>query len=275
MELLIVLIGTATDPTGAVTSDVSIVGANLQTNVSHESKTDSSGNYSIPFLPAGDYSVSASIASFQTMRTEEVTLQVGQTARLNFELRLGDVSERVTVEANAVLLQTENSAVGAVISIRHLPLNGRTFVQLAQLVPGVQPVTPFSRSVGSLEEFKVETSTTSAEFGGAPGGQVSIVTKRGTNEFHGTLWEFNRNDALTQSYDVIAGKEVTPPRLNRNQFGATIGGPLTISKLYNTRERIALFSSLTGNRANRYSPPCNRPAWYPRHRSAKAISEDY
>ena len=143
-----------------------------------------------------------------------------------------------------------------------LPLNGRNFIQLAQLVPGVQSGTPgsitvrrgrgsvgqtdasfgstaasangqrdtadrffldgietmdydavtysFSPSIDSIAEFKVETSTYSAESGAAPGAQVSMITKSGTNALHGTLWEFNRNDALSQSYDAIAGKSVTP-----------------------------------------------------------------
>jgi hypothetical protein len=80
----------------------------------------------------------------------------------------------------------------------------------------------FSPSVDSLAEFKVETSSYSAESGGAPSAQVNIITKSGTNQLRGTLWEFNRNDALTQSYDAIAGKSVKSPRLNRNQFGANI-----------------------------------------------------
>src|SRR5204863_6222342 len=96
-------------------------------------------------------------------------------------------------------------------------------------------------SVDALSEFKVETSSYGAEVGGAPGGQVSIITKRGANQFHGTAWEFNRNNALTQSYDAIAGKDVTPPRLNRNQFGANIGGPVFIPKVYNGRDKTFFF----------------------------------
>ena len=174
-----------------------------------------------------------------------------------------------------------------------LPLNGRNFIQLAQLIPGVQAGTPgsitvrrgrgsvgqtdaaygstaasangsrdtanrfyidgievmdydamtysFSPSVDSLAEFKVQTSTYSAEYGGAPGGQVNMITKSGTNRYHGTLWEFNRNDQLTQSYDAIAGKSVTSPRLNRNQFGANIGGPVWIPKLYNGKDKTFFF----------------------------------
>src|SRR5262249_7464936 len=221
---------------------------------------------------------------------------VEQVARLDIRLQVGNVSETVEVSAGATLLQTETSSVGTVIDggkIVELPLNGRNFIQLAQLIPGVQAGTPgsitvrrgrgsvgqtdsaygstaasangsrdtanrfyidgievmdydamtysFSPSVDALSEFKVQTSTYSAEFGGAPGGQVNMLTKSGSNLFHGTLWEFNRNDQLTQSYDAIAGKSVTSPRLNRNQFGANIGGPVFIPKLYSGKDKTFFF----------------------------------
>src|SRR5262249_8791339 len=178
---------------------------------------------------------------------------VQQTACIDMQMRIGEVSETVTVEGSVAALQTDNSTVGGVIDgakIVDLPLNGRNFVQLAQLIPGVQAGTPgsitvrrgrgssgqqdsplgstamsangsrdtanrylldgiefmdydamtysFSPSVDSLAEFKVETSNSSAESGGAPGGQVNMLTRRGGNRLTGTIWEFNRNDALTQ-----------------------------------------------------------------------------
>ncbi|MEJ7608986.1 MAG: TonB-dependent receptor [Bryobacteraceae bacterium] len=290
------LVGSATDSSGAILPEVLVRVTNLATNAVREAKTDASGGYSLVFLPAGDYSVASALKGFQASKVESVTLQVQQTARVDFNLKVGDVAETVIVEASASLLQTETSTVGTVIDaqkIVDLPLNGRNFVQLAQLIPGVQAGTPgsitvrrgrgsigqqdspfgstgmsangsrdtanryfidgvefldydamtysFSPSVDSLAEFKVETSSYSAEAGGAPGGQVNILTKRGGNAFHGTLWEFNRNDALTQSYDAIAGVSSTPPRLNRNQYGANIGGPVLIPKLYSGRDRTFFF----------------------------------
>src|SRR5262249_51542462 len=221
---------------------------------------------------------------------------VEQVARLDIRLQVGNVSETVEVSAGATLLQTETSSVGTVIDggkIVELPLNGRNFIQLAQLIPGVQAGTPgsitvrrgrgsvgqtdsaygstaasangsrdtanrfyidgievmdydamtysFSPSVDSLAEFKVQTSTYSAEYGGAPGGQINMITKSGTNRDHGTLWEFNRNDQLTQSYDAIANKSVTSPRLNRNQFGANFGGPVWIPKIYKGTDKTFFF----------------------------------
>ena len=290
------LLGTATDPSGAVLPNVAVKATNLATNAVRDATSDASGNYTIPFLPAGDYSVTASLAGFQAQKVENLTLQVQQTARVDFQFKVGDVSESVTVAATAAALQTENATVGTVIDgskIVDLPLNGRNFIQLAQLVPGVNPGTPgsitvrrgrgsvgqsdpsygataasangmrdtanrifldgietmdydavtysFSPSVDSLAEFKVETSSYSAESGSAPGAQINMITKSGTNALHGTLWEFNRNDELTQSHDALANQSVTPPRLNRNQFGANIGGPVFLPKIYHGKDKTFFF----------------------------------
>jgi len=289
-------VGSIADASGAVVPNVLVKATNLATNVSRETKSDDSGNYTLPFLPAGDYSVTASISGFQTQTVDRLTLQVQQTARIDFKLTLGSINEKVTVAASAEVLQTENATVGTVIDfgkISQLPLNGRNFIQLAQLVPGVQPGTPgsitvrrgrgsvgqtdaaygstaasangqrdtadrffldgietmdydavtysFSPSIDSIAEFKVETSTYSAESGSAPGAQVNMITKSGANAVTGTLWEFNRNDALTQSYDAIANKSVQPGRLNRNQFGANIGGPVVLPKIYHGKDKTFFF----------------------------------
>ena len=290
------LTGIITDPAGAVIPNVTVKATNLATNAVRETKTAETGSYTLPFLPAGDYSVTASAGGFQTQRIDRITLQVQQTARVDLQLRIGEVTETINVEATGADLQTDTATVGSVIDgakIVDLPLNGRNFVQLAQLIPGVQAGTPgsitvrrgrgsigqqdapfgstamsangsrdtanrylidgiefmdydamtysFSPSVDSLAEFKVETSNSSAESGGAPSGQVNMLTRRGGNRLTGTLWEFNRNDALTQAYDEIGGKDVAPPRLNRNQFGANLGGPVYIPRLYNGRDKTFFF----------------------------------
>jgi hypothetical protein len=290
------VLGAVSDPSGAAVPEVRIQAANLATNVVRETLSDAAGDYSIPNLPPGLYRITASKAGFQSSRLDNVTLQVEQVARLDIRLQVGNVTETVDVSADAALLQTETSSVGTVIDagkIVDLPLNGRNFIQLAQLIPGVQAGTPgsitvrrgrgsvgqtdsaygstaasangsrdtanrfyidgievmdydamtysFSPSVDSLAEFKVQTSTYSAEYGGAPGGQVNMITKSGTNSLRGTLWEFNRNDQFTQSYDAIANKSVTSPRLNRNQFGANVGGPVWIPKLYKGKDKTFFF----------------------------------
>src|SRR5215831_5323289 len=290
------VVGTVTDPSGASVPDVRVQASNLATNVSRETLSDGTGAYSLPNLPPGVYRITASKTGFQSSRLDNVTLQVEQVARLDIRLQVGNVTETVDVAADAALLQTETSSAGTVIDagkIVELPLNGRNFIQLAQLIPGVQAGTPgsitvrrgrgsvgqtdsaygstaasangsrdtanrfyidgievmdydamtysFSPSVDSLAEFKVQTSTYSAEYGGAPGAHVNMITKSGTNRYHGTLWEFNRNDQLTQSYDAIAGKSVTSPRLNRNQFGANFGGPVWIPKVYKGTDKTFFF----------------------------------
>lgn len=290
------LLGTVTDATGAGVPGVAIQVASLATNVTRDVVSDSSGAYALPNLPPGVYRVTATKTGFQASRAESVTLQVEQVARLDIKLQVGSITETINVDASAAQLQTETSSVGTVIDsgkIVELPLNGRNFIQLAQLIPGVQAGTPgsitvrrgrgsvgqtdsaygstaasangsrdtanrfyidgvevmdydamtysFSPSVDSLAEFKVQTSTYSAEYGGAPGGQINMITKSGTNRFHGTLWEFNRNDQLTQSYDAISKKSVTSPRLNRNQFGANIGGPVWFPKIYKGSDKTFFF----------------------------------
>ncbi len=298
--------GIATDPSNAVLSGVQVRLKNLQTNTVREVTTDTTGGFSIPFLPAGTYSLSATAAGFQTFQVESFVLQVGQTARVDLALQIGDVTQTITVSGEASALQTESASVGSVIDggkVVDLPLNGRNFIQLAQLVPGVNPGTPgsisvrrgrgsigetssafggtgmsangardtnnrfyldgvefmdydaysypFALSVDSLSEFRVETSTASAEYGGAPGGQVSILTRRGTNQLRGTLWEFNRNDALTQTYNAIAEKDATSPRLNRNQYGANVGGPVFLPKFYDGRNKTFFFFNWeSGRRAS-------------------------
>jgi hypothetical protein len=132
------LTGAVTDPTGALVPGVMITVTNLATNGVRETKTDETGTYTLPFLPAGDYSITAVAAGFQTQKIDRVTLQVQQTLRVDLQLRIGDVAETVSVEALAVALQTDNATVGTVIDgakIVDLPLNGRNFVQLAQLIP--------------------------------------------------------------------------------------------------------------------------------------------
>ncbi len=289
------LVGTLTDANGAVVQGAQVKVVNLATGAARTATTDESGNFSLPFLPAGEYEVTISAQGYKTKKIDRLTLQVSQTLRQDFAMEVGAVSETVNIMATGVQLQTENSTVGTVIDsakIVELPLNGRNFVQLAQLIPGVQAGTPgsitvrrgrgsigqtdagfgstamsangsrdtanrffldgieamdhdaetysFSPSIDSIAEFKVETSTYSAESGGAPGGQVNMVTKHGGNQYHGTLWEFNRNDALSQSYDAIGKKDETPPRLNRNQFGANFGGPVKLP-FYDGKDKTFFF----------------------------------
>ncbi len=305
--------GTVSDASGATLPGAMVKVQSKATNATRETVTDNSGNYTIPFLPAGDYSVNVQARGFQSQNVATLNLQVQQTLRQDFQMKIGDVAESINVDAAQATLQTENAIVGAVIDaakVVELPLNGRNFVQLAQLIPGVQAGTPgsitvrrgrgsigqtsaafgetamsangmrdtanrylidgiefmdydamtfsFSPSVDSLSEFKVETSSYGAETGGAPGGQVNLVTRRGSNQYTGTLWLFNRNDALTQTYNAIGGVSAVNPRLNRNQYGANFGGPVALPKIYNGRDKTFFFFNWEAGRLLQATNPVLR-----------------
>ncbi len=290
------LTGIVTDASGAPVSNVRVRATSIRTNAVRETNTNDAGSYTLPFLAAGEYNIDTTKEGFQSGKVTGLTLQVGLTARVDMQINVGNVGESINVQANAATLQTENATVGSVIDaqkIVDLPLNGRNFIQLAQLIPGAQAGTPgsitvrrgrgsigqqdssfgstgfsangsrdtanrffldgvevmdydamtysFSPSVDSLAEFKVETANYSAESGGAPGGHINMLTKRGGNAFHGTVWEFNRNDALTQTSDAIGKRPVANPRLNRNQFGANLGGVVRIPKVYNGKDKTLFF----------------------------------
>ena len=258
------VVGTVSDPSGAAVPTAIVSIHNVQTNQVRSTKTNEVGNYEFSFLPIGEYTLSIEAPGFQKAEISQFQLNVDQVARVNVQLTVGEVSEKVSVEASAVGLQTETSNVGTVIDsqkVVELPLNGRSFVQLALLTPGVNPGTPgsitvrrnrgavgqqvgmsangardtqnrfyydgieamdldsynfsFSPSVDAIQEFRVDTSTYSAEVGGAPGGQVNLMTKSGTSQLHGGAWEFNRNDAfaaLAPFQPFTRERQAAPPQ---------------------------------------------------------------
>lgn len=305
------LVGRVSDPSGASVPKAKITVTHVATNQSRTTETNATGVYEVPFLPIGSYTLEVEAQGFQKARVEAFAISVGQTARVDVQLAIGSVAESVTVEATAIGLQTENATLGAVIDrqkVAELPLNGRSFIQLALLMPGVNPVTPgslsarsaggslgqavgmnangfrdnqnryyydgveamslgsysftFSLSIDAIQEFKVDTSVYSAAVGAAPGGHVNLTTKSGTNSWRGQLWEFNRNDKLTALEPFQAFRPgAKPPRLNRNQFGGNLGGPLTLPGLYNGRDHTFFFFNaefgrlITGTSGNRVQVP--------------------
>jgi hypothetical protein len=261
------MVGTARDASGAVLPNVGIRVTNEQTNQSMSVTTDSLGNYTVPLLKPGVYSVAAELSGFRRFLRSGIVLQVEQTARVDISMELGDLSQAVEVTGLAPLLQTENSTVGSVIDDRkivELPLNGRSFIELALLVPGVaraggaqgpwaltvdggRPQNnnflldgtqntdgDFNKaivnpSVDVIQEFKVQTSNYSGEFGRAGAGQINVVTKSGTNEFHGTVYEFHRNSAF-DARSITSPQKL--PNFIRHQFGFTTGGPIVKNKTF-------------------------------------------
>jgi len=298
--------GEVTDPSGSVVPNAAITATNTATNVARTTETNSAGVYTFPNLIPGVYQVKATMSGFQTAVTNNIELQVQQTARVDFALTVGSSTQTVEVAANAALLSTENATVGTVIEeqrIMQLPLNGRSFFSLVALSPnvtygftaaaqaaprlggsraGLTIATAGSRStwqnytldgitntdidfntyilqpsVDALQEFKVQTGIYPAEFGRAAG-QVNVSTKPGTNEYHGTMSEFLRNDKLdARDYDFSsATRSATNPSPGRkpyrqNQYGFTLAGPVQIPKVFNGKNRLFFMTNWEGYKSRR------------------------
>src|SRR5260370_12826014 len=171
------IVGNVTDASGAVVVGAKVTATNKATNTGRATVTDSSGKYSLPSLPTGTYSLSVEMAGFPGQRTDSLILEASQTARPDFKIAAGTVTETITVEtgAAAAQLQTESGVVGEVIDAKKivdLPLNGRNFVQLAQLIPGVNPGTSGSitgrRARGSVASSDGPFGSTAIQVNGQP-----------------------------------------------------------------------------------------------------------
>src|SRR5439155_17092376 len=144
------VVGTATDPSGAAVPGAAVTIQSVQTKQVRSTKTNEAGNYEFSFLPIGAYTLAVEASGFQKAEVSQFQLSVDQVARINVQLNVGELTEKVSVEASTVALQTEDVSVGTVIDsqkVVELPLNGRSFVQLALLTPGVNPGTPGSITV--------------------------------------------------------------------------------------------------------------------------------
>jgi TonB dependent receptor/Carboxypeptidase regulatory-like domain/TonB-dependent Receptor Plug Domain len=285
--------GLVLDPSGKVIVAADIVIVNDATGVQYPGKTNTEGIYVVTNLPPGPYRIQVSKIGFKTLIKPDIILSVQDALAINFTLPIGAVSETVTVEGGAPLVNTESAAVSTVIDrnfVESLPLNGRSFNTLLQLTPGVVvaptnsgfannggqfsisgqrtsgnnflidgasanfgvgPVlgqgtagtgaaqafsvlggTSSLVSVEALQEFRVETSSFAPEFGRSPGGQVILTTRSGTNEFHGGVYEYFRNDVLDAN-DWFA-KQASLPRApeRHNDFGGYLGGPIQNGKTF-------------------------------------------
>jgi Carboxypeptidase regulatory-like domain len=270
--------GTVTDPTGAAISGAEVTVRNTDTNATRTAKSGDTGEYVVPELDAGTYEVGIKQANFKEFVTKNVQLFVSSTQVVNATLQVGSTSEQVTVEANPVQVETSTGAVGNVVEgneVRELPLNGRSFVQLTQLMPGVSPQANFDSknkgllagvdfsvngnnttgnifmvdgvnnndigsnrtilvypSIDAIQEFKILRNSYGPEYGQAMGAIINIITRGGTNQFHGSAFYEGRNDVLnaTDYFNTLNGapKDV----LRRNDWGYTIGGPIKKDKLF-------------------------------------------
>jgi len=275
--------GTVTDKAGAVVSGATVTATSQGTGISREAKTDDSGHYLIPLLPVAYFTIRVESAGFGPAEQKDVRLQIDEHRELDFSLVPASVSTSVEVSASEVAVQTTNPTLGQVITseqVAELPLNGRDFVQLATLTPGVtQETNPssffnggpssevsargtYSLSVGgsraqstdwlldgvdnneltaggiailpsidAINEFKVLTYNYSAEWGTRAGPTVLVTTKSGSNQYHGSLFEFFRNTKLdAEAYDF--GTPSPKQQFNLNQFGGAFGGPIQKDKTF-------------------------------------------
>src|SRR6202789_535630 len=268
------ILGTVTDSTAAVIPNADVTLTNLGTNEKRRALSNSSGDYSFTLLPVGHYSIAVKATGFATSITKDLSVEAGDHARNDVHLQPG--SERMVVEvtASTPLLQTDSATVSSTVTakaVQDLPLNGRNFVQLVQLVPGANegPGTGLSsggrpddrrtdpsglsvngqddtlnnwvidgvddneRIIGTIgvkpnvegiQEVTVQTNSYTAEAGRTAGGVINLVTRSGTNQFHGSPYEYFRNDIFDgRNYFQTTGPK---PELRQNQYGASVGGPI-------------------------------------------------
>ncbi len=268
------LVGQVLDISGATIAGAQVSAQNVGTGFTYQVQSSANGEWTISPVRIGTYKMTIAVKGFKTAEVDAVTLDVQQRQRVDVKLEPGSVTETITVQETAPLLETDTSERGQVINGRTmigLPLNGRNPVQLAQLTAGVTVSEPGARdesgygfsangarslennflldgidnnsnlpdllnetnyvvmpSVDALQEFKVETDSYNAEFGRATGAIVNATLKSGTNQFHGVLYEFLRNQHL----DARNFFDPTLPPYHQNQFGATLGGPIVHDKLF-------------------------------------------
>ncbi len=266
------LTGTILDPEGKAIPQASLVLADSETNAALRAASDAAGRYLFAVPRPGRFTLTVEAAGFKRAVRHPVTLTAGERIRLDLTLDIGPLEESIRITSDVPLLRTESSDLGQLVENRKivdLPLNGRSFVSLAGLVPGValppgslfpringgRPRTneylfdgvtvlqpepgqvAFMPVVDAIQEFKIETNNPSAEYGRFNGGVINLTTKSGGNELHGTAFEFLRNEALNARNLFASGK----PRFRRNQFGFVLGGPIV-------RDRTFFFGDYQGSR---------------------------
>ncbi len=270
--------GAVTDPTDEAVPGATVNLEGTETGLNRTTFTNSSGIYTFADLPVGAYQVTISLDGFKSTVVSGIQLNVADVREVSATLELGDVEETITVEAEAITIETLSGEVAGLITgeqIRELPLNGRNFVQLTIMQPGVSAPDGWDQknkgllggvnmsvsgssmtgnqwlvdgannndvgsnrtiliypSIDAIEEFKIHRNSYAAEFGGAAGGQINIVTRGGTNDFRGSGYVAARDDSWNQTNYFLeqAGKDTEP--LERWDYGFTLGGPIQQDKLH-------------------------------------------
>jgi hypothetical protein len=281
------LSGTVTDQSAAVIPQATISAKNVDTGITRTSVTSAAGFYSIPNLLPGSYEVRTSAQGFSSQVKAGITLTVGEQQVLDFTLQVGQTNQTVVVTTEAPNVELASSSISATVNsttVRELPLNGRSWTDLAALQPGVSAVSQiqtdfavggdrgnrgfgnqitvagdrpeqnnyrldgvsindfnnsapgsvlgYDLGVDAVQEFSVITSNVSAEYGRTSGGVINAITRAGTNQFHGSAYEFLRNDALDAKNFFENLNDLKKGSFRQNQFGVSAGGPIRKDKLF-------------------------------------------
>jgi hypothetical protein len=270
--------GLVTDNSGSVLASAQIKLTNQQTGFSRTSQTNESGNYYVPALVVGKYTLEITSPGFSTYKQTDITVNVNDNIRVDAQLQLSSVRETVEVQAETVQVRAEDATVGQVVNstqVEALSVNGRNFTSLAALVPGASSTQPslntpvgvtsntsisfngmrvsnnvwrmdgqenYDRgcggcvvalpSVEAISEFKVETANSAVDTGFGNAGQVNVSTKSGSRDFHGTGWEYLRNEKMDANNFFTNLNGQPKPPLRFNVYGYNISGPVFIPKLY-------------------------------------------
>ncbi len=285
------LVGTVTDSAGLVVPGAQVVAVNTGTQDTYEATTNAEGYYDIQFVRAGKYDITITMSGFQTFKATGVELASNQVVRTNAVMRVGGFAESVNVEAAAKVLDTDRATISETIGARKvvdLPLNGRNVWNLASTTPGVLAglnsdiglsfrgagqreiqnslsldginsssnllaATSMRPIADAVEEIQVQTGSTSAEYGSYLGVHINVVTKSGTNNAHGSVFQFYQADELdARGYFEDRSKPKNPRR--RNQFGAQMDGPVMFPKLYDGHNRTFFMAAYEGVRGEALTP---------------------
>src|SRR5882762_4201637 len=266
------IVGSVKDPSGAATTGAKLTLTNVATNAKMEAVSDTNGGFQFLQLAPTVYSLVVESQGFKKVTEQRILVQVDQITHVDVALEIGSLAQIVEVTSAATpLLETDRSTLSSVVDsqvISNMPLNARQYLDLALLTPGVLPSATGTQGGGfnvagarsqsniflldgvsnidtqvnsalgnfritdAVQEFAVQTSVATAEFGRGTGGQVSIVTKSGSNQFHGSAFEYLRNSVLDAADFFTNKKGGTKTPLHRNQYGGTIGGPIFRDKLF-------------------------------------------
>jgi hypothetical protein len=272
------LSGTVRDPSGAAVPKAEVEIKEENTGASRTATANDNGQYVVPSLPAGVYTVSTSPQGFKTTIATGVEVHVSENKVLNLDVQIGQVSETVNVTSDSAPVETRSGNVSSLISekqVTELPLNGRNYSQLALMVPGVSPGSTFAAkgtgldggvdmsvngngsnqnlwtvdgvnnmdvgsnrtllvfpSIDSIVEFRVERNSFSAEYGQAQGAVINLITKGGSNSFHGAGFEFLRSDAFNANNFFLNKANQPKGYLKYNNFGGNFSGPIVKNKIF-------------------------------------------